>query len=154
MALERVIISPDHLQALVQEAEEAFPRESCGLLFGKKTEASWLLLQLRPMRNISPQPEAGFEFDNREQLSAMREADAAGYEILGHYHSHPNGRRGPSPTDLQLARTRLDNGLWLIVAVAAKKWIDTSAWQLRGEPGEFVRITFFENTVDQKFMEH
>lgn len=148
MALDRVIISSSHLQDLAQEAEAAFPRECCGLLFGKKDEASWRFQQLRPMRNVSLQPERGFEFDVREQLHAMREADAAGYEILGHYHSHPNARRGPSPTDLQLARTRLDNGLWVIVAVAAGQWLDTSVWQLRGAPGEFVRIPFVENSFE------
>ncbi len=92
------------------------------------------------MRNAGAKPELGFEFDAREQLRAYREAETAGLEIVGHYHSHPNARAGPSPTDLQIARERYDRGLWLIIAIAQGKFIDASLWQLRGEPGEFVRV--------------
>jgi proteasome lid subunit RPN8/RPN11 len=142
MKSERALLSAEHLAAIVKEAESAFPAECCGLLLGKRTAQGWNIVQVRALRNASARPEKGFEFDAREQLRAYREADAAGLEILGNYHSHPNARREPSPTDLQLARERMDDGLWLILAVARGKFIAASLWQLQGEPGEFQRIDF------------
>ncbi|MGH7491197.1 MAG: M67 family metallopeptidase [bacterium] len=142
MKTERAILAAEHLAAVAQEAELAFPAECCGLLLGRRTPQGWSLEQSRAMRNASPQPERGFEFDTHEQLRAYREADAAGLEVLGNYHSHPNARRGPSPVDLALARERCDRSLWLILAVANGKFDETSLWQLQGEPGEFERIEY------------
>jgi proteasome lid subunit RPN8/RPN11 len=142
MRPDSAILAAEHLGAIAKEAESAFPAECCGLLLGRCTAQGWNLVQTRAMRNASTRPERGFEFDAREQLRAYREADAAGLEILGNYHSHPNDRRGPSPADLALARERFDRGLWLILAVAKGKFIEASLWQLQGEPGEFQRIEY------------
>ena len=139
---EYTLLQPESLAAIVKAAEGAFPAECCGLLLGKRAPHGWNVLQVRPMRNAGEEPERGFAFEAREQLRAYREADAAGLEVLGNYHSHPNARRGPSPTDLQLARERMDRGLWLILAVAEGAFVDASLWQLRGDPGEFQRIAY------------
>lgn len=140
MNTDGALLSAEHLDAMMQEAQAAFPAECCGLLLGLRGEAGWHIAGARAMRNASANPNQGFEFDPREQLRVYREADNFGWEIVGHYHSHPNGRPGPSPTDLQLARARGDRGLWLILAVSAGKFIDASLWQLRGEPGDFCRL--------------
>ncbi len=137
---EREWIAAAPLAAMAQAAESAFPEECCGMLLGRRTARGWNIVAARAMRNASAKPGLGFEFEAREQLQAYREADAAGLEIFGHYHSHPNDRRGPSPADLQLARERCDRGLWLILAVAHGKLTEASLWQLHGEPGEFQRI--------------
>jgi proteasome lid subunit RPN8/RPN11 len=142
MKAESAIMAAQHLAAIAKEAESAFPAECCGLLLGRRTPQGWNLVRPRAMRNASAQPERGFEFDAREQLRAYREADDAGLEILGNYHSHPNARRGPSPVDLALARERCDSSLWLILAVANGKFDEASLWQLQGDPGEFERIEY------------
>jgi proteasome lid subunit RPN8/RPN11 len=147
MKTERATLSSEQLAVVIREAEAAFPQECCGLLFGRRTEEGWQIAQTYAMRNTSAKPELGFEFEAREQLRAYREAESAGLEIVGHYHSHPNGRAGPSPTDLQIARERYDRGLWLILAVAQGKFIDASLWQLRNEPGEFVRVDLYSLRV-------
>lgn len=144
MKTERALLPAQLLAEMAQAAKAAFPAECCGLLLGGQTPQGWNIARVRPMRNASARPELGFEFEAREQFVAQREADAAGLEVLGNYHSHPNGRRGPSPTDLRLARERFDRGLWLILAVANGELIETSLWRLRGEPGEFQRIDFCE----------
>ncbi len=140
MKTDRATLSSEQLSAVVREAETAFPQECCGLLFGQRTEEGWQIARAYAMCNASAKPELGFEFDAREQLRAYREAEAADWEIVGHYHSHPNARAGPSPTDLQIARERYDRALWLILAIAQGRFIDASLWQLRGEPGEFQRV--------------
>jgi proteasome lid subunit RPN8/RPN11 len=142
MTFEFATLSAAQLATLIKEAETAFPAECCGLLLGKQTQPGWYIERVRVIRNASAKPELGFEFESSEQLRVYREADEAGLEILGNYHSHPNDRRGPSPTDLQLARERSDRSLWLILAVANGKFTEASLWQLQDEPGEFQRINF------------
>ncbi len=142
MRPERAKLKAEHLALFAQEAEAAFPAECCGLLLGERTPQAWNILKVCALHNAGADPERGFAFEAREQLRAQREADAAGLEILGNYHSHPNGRRGPSPTDLQLARERMDRSLWLILTVAGGKFVEASLWQLRGEPGEFQRLDY------------
>lgn len=140
MNTDSALLSAEHLAAMIQEAEAAYPAECCGLLLGLPGETGWHIAAARAMHNVSTNPTKGFEFDPREQLRVYREADNFGEEIVGHYHSHPNARKGPSPTDLNLARDRSDRGLWLILAVSEGKFVDASLWQLRGEPGEFNRV--------------
>lgn len=140
MNTDSALLSAEHLTAVIQEAEAAYPAECCGLLLGMRGEAGWHIATPRALRNASANPNHGFEFDPREQLRVYREADNFGEEIVGHYHSHPNARQGPSPTDLKLARDRGDRGLWLILAVSEGKFVDASLWQLCGEPGEFCRV--------------
>ena len=140
MQTESVTISANDLAALIARAEGAFPNECCGLLLGTKSACVAQIETIRTMRNAAAEPQRGFEFEAREQLQAYREADAAALEVIGHFHSHPNGRRGPSPTDLELARVQMTPDFWLILAVSEGKCVDASLWQLRGEPGEFVRV--------------
>jgi len=140
MPADRATISLRHLRRIVVEAKQAFPTECCGLLLGHMQNQQVHIVRPLAMHNASAEPELGFEFDAREQLLAYRGADAEGLEILGHYHSHPNGRVGPSPTDLELARARLDRGFWLIVAVKAGEFVDASLWRLAGHPGNFEQI--------------
>ncbi|MDZ7269845.1 MAG: M67 family metallopeptidase [candidate division KSB1 bacterium] len=141
MKREKAVIAAEVLAALGQQAEAAFPQECCGLLLGRRTEAGWHIVSAQALRNASRQPEQGFEFDAVEQLRAYRAADAAGWEILGHYHSHPNGRRQPSPTDLRFAVERSDHGLWLILAVGQARFLDASLWRLHQEGAAFQRVT-------------
>ncbi len=140
MKHEKAVIAAEVMAALVKQAEAAFPQECCGLLLGTRTADGWHLARVQALRNASPQPEQGFEFDAVEQLRAYRAAEAAGWEILGHYHSHPNGRRGPSPTDLQLAAERSDRSLWLILAVAQGRFLTASLWQLPEQAAAFRRV--------------
>lgn len=146
MKREIAVIAADTLAALVKQAEAAFPQECCGLLLGTRTAGGWHLARVQAMRNASRTPEQGFEFDAVEQLRAYRTAEAAGWEILGHYHSHPNGRRAPSPTDLRLATERSDRGLWMILAVAHGRFLDASLWQLSGEAAAFQRVVMETKT--------
>ncbi len=140
MKAERAVISPEAFAGLAQQAEAAYPRECCGLLLGKRMATGWRIVRTNPMRNASSKPEQSFEFDPAEQLRAYRAAEAAGWEILGHYHSHPNGRHEPSPTDLQFATERSDRGLWLILAVAHGRFLAASLWQLPSEAAVFQRV--------------
>jgi proteasome lid subunit RPN8/RPN11 len=87
------------------ESRAAYPRECCGLLEGSAKR----ITALHPTRNLASERDR-FEIDPAEQFRLMRE----GRNIVGCYHSHPNGRAEPSRRDAEHASE--PGFLWLICA--------------------------------------
>jgi proteasome lid subunit RPN8/RPN11 len=62
----------------------------------------------------------------------QREARAAGAEILGYYHSHPDHPARPSETDRRIAAEGLSDGVvHVIVAVEGGARTAAAAWVYR-----------------------
>ena len=97
------------------EARAAFPRECCGLIEGRRESDVVFATMLHPTANLSPDAD-GFEIDPAAHLRLMRELRGSGREIVGCYHSHPNGR--PEPSDRDRARYAAEGFVWLIAALA------------------------------------
>ena len=57
------------------------------------------------MRNLADTPDR-FEIDPAEQIKLMRALRGAGREIIGCYHSHPNGSAEPSADRSEKRRRR------------------------------------------------
>ena len=96
--------------AVLAHTRAEHPREACGMLLGVGGAATRSIAAA----NVAVRPEAGFEIDPAALLRVHREARGAGEAVLGHYHSHPNGRAEPSRTDA--ARAVQDGQVWLIAA--------------------------------------
>ena len=109
---------------LVAAAGEAHPREACGLLLGEGEHITAATVAA----NIHPDPVRHFEIDPAALLAAHKAQRAGGPQVLGYWHSHPNGRPAPSDEDRALAAG--DGRLWAIVANGA-----ISVW--RSEPDGF-----------------
>lgn len=73
--------------------------ECCGLLAGR----NGAITQIFPAANAAENPATSYEIAPREIFERMREMRAAGIEMLGIYHSHPNGKNEPSPRDIEQA---------------------------------------------------
>ena len=67
-----------------------------------------------PSANVAADPARFFEIDPAALLAAHRAARSGGPQVIGHYHSHPNGRAEPSPRDA--ADAAPDGSIWLIAA--------------------------------------
>jgi proteasome lid subunit RPN8/RPN11 len=104
------------LATLLEEAARADPREACGLLLGKGARVALA----QPATNVHAQPERHFEIDPAALIAAHRAQRAGGLELLGYYHSHPNGRAEPSASDAAAASG--DGRVWAIVAGGAVTW--------------------------------
>jgi proteasome lid subunit RPN8/RPN11 len=115
------------IATLLEEARLAHPRECCGLLLGKGERVALA----QPAANVHPEPMRHFEIDPKALIAAHRAVRAGGLEVLGYYHSHPNGRAEPSATDRAAASG--DGRAWAIVAAGAVGW-----W--RDQPGGFVAL--------------
>jgi proteasome lid subunit RPN8/RPN11 len=111
-------ISSRVIETLLQEARTALPNECCGLVTGQPGLAEAVV----PAKNVHPRPSTGFEIDPATLLATHRNVRAESRQVIGHYHSHPNGRAEPSPRDAARAN---DNGqIWFVIANDA-----VSAWQ-------------------------
>ena len=113
----RLVLPAELQQSLEDEAQAALPNECCGLLIGSRSENIIRVLDLAPSKNIAANPAQTFEVDMRLRLRLQKELRDTGTSIIGHYHSHPNGRIGLSGTDKDQAWE--DGMVWLIIAVGA-----------------------------------
>ena len=103
-------VASEAIATLVAEAARAAPAECCGLLLGRGGRVD----QVRPAANVAADPLRRFEIDPAALLAAHREARAGGVELLGYYHSHPEGHPAPSATDCEHASG--DRRAWAIIA--------------------------------------
>jgi desampylase len=95
---------------LLAVAEKAPDEEICGLLFGSEG----LIEAFQKMRNFSNSLSDQFEIDPAQLIAAHRAARSGGPQLVGHFHSHPNGVCRPSSCDAD--RAAADGMLWLIIA--------------------------------------
>ena len=107
MAIE---VASRFIAALKQEAARAGNRECCGLLLGRCERIE----QVQPAENVADDPARRFEIDPVALLAAHKAARQGGPELIGYYHSHPDGHPLPSATDCEHASG--DGRLWAIIA--------------------------------------
>jgi len=96
--------------AIVSHAAENSEIEVCGLLFGSAGNIS----DVMAAPNVSDTPETRFEIDPKALFSVLRSQRAGGPQLIGYYHSHPDGSVQPSPLDEKQA---FETGrYWLIIS--------------------------------------
>ena len=95
---------------MLQEANRAHPNECCGILVGEPDRITGAI----PAANVHPSPETQFEIDPQALIDAHRVARGGGPQVVGYYHSHPNGLARPSATDAKRAAD--DGAVWAIIA--------------------------------------
>lgn len=73
--------------------------ECCGMLAGRDAAITCAF----PASNAASNPPTEYEIAPKELFQLTREIRAAGLQLLGIYHSHPNGKNEPSPRDIEQA---------------------------------------------------
>ncbi len=86
-------------EAILAHAEFCAPMECCGLLAGPSPA---VVSFVYPLTNADLSPVA-YTIEPYEHYRAWKHAEANGWNLIGAFHSHPNGPPVPSPTDLRLA---------------------------------------------------
>jgi proteasome lid subunit RPN8/RPN11 len=105
---------PGHLrEQLIAAARAAYPRECCGLIEGVRRGATIEALILHPTRNLACEADR-FEIDPAEQFRLLKRLRGTDREVVGCYHSHPNGE--PVPSQRDLAGAGEEGFVWLIAA--------------------------------------
>ena len=114
--------------SLIAFAQRGYPEESCGLLLGTQNGAERVVVSVRQARNLNVERAIDrYELDPEDFLAADREARAAGLDIVGVWHSHPDHPAEPSLTDLA--------GAWpgwsyVIIAVGTEGVSEIRCWEL------------------------
>ncbi len=117
-------IRQDVLDRIVAHAVEDLPNECCGLLIGTPDTVE----DAARARNTK-RSRTRFQVEPADHFAAIRRARAAGFEVIGAYHSHPNGPSGPSETD----RARLtDPAMFHIIVSLAHGTRTVRAFRLTG----------------------
>lgn len=120
-------LSSQQQQQLLDWAEAAGDYECCGLLLGENS----VVERVELATNVADDPKSHFEIDPSALILAEKFARLGGPQILGYFHSHPNGSAQPSVTDAQMAAA--DGRRWLIVAGGK-----ITSWLPVGQPVTFV----------------
>ena len=94
---------------IVAHALEERPNECCGLLIGT-SEVVEDAVRARNVRRSATR----FQVEPADHFAAIRKARSTGFEVIGAYHSHPNGPSCPSETD----RSRLTDPTMFHVIVS------------------------------------
>lgn len=98
-----LLIGKRVLTELIADCLDGYPLEACGLLGGMVDRSGTATVKdLYRSDNVSASARV-YEVDPKTLLRADRQAEAAGGQLLGVYHSHTHTDAQPSPTDLSQA---------------------------------------------------
>lgn len=117
------------IDVMLEAAAAQAPHEACGLLLGHGLRIDAAM----PCANVAADPARHFEIDPVALIAAHRAARAGGPQVIGYFHSHPNGLAGPSSTDRASAAG--DGRVWAICAAGAVSW-----WQ--DDPAGFEPLSY------------
>ena len=98
----QIKLAQSDFDTMVDWAKEHLPEESCGLLGGTKDGDVRTVKKVYYLTNIDHTNEH-FSMDPKEQLAAVKDMRANGYQLLGNFHSHPESPSRPSEEDKRLA---------------------------------------------------
>jgi len=123
------------LSDLLHLCEMAYPLEACGALLGKGDgEASpWQVTRVISTPNQSgDDPRRSYLIAPEHQLAVERDAEQAGEQVLGYFHSHPDDSASPSDADRAQA---WPGYLYVICSVVKARARDIAAFTLLNQAG-------------------
>jgi proteasome lid subunit RPN8/RPN11 len=120
-------------EAMVAHARRDAPRECCGLLIGRGRRVDLAM----PLANVARRPRTRFQVDPGEHIAVRRVLRhvAPALEIVGLYHSHPDGPAVPSARDV--AEAHYPDWLFVIVGRGGRS---VRAYQIRKESAVNVAV--------------
>ncbi len=134
-------IPADVMRQIEQHGETAYPEEGAGFLFGsdgatRKVESIYRLENAREedaRRNR-------YLITADDMLAAEREAERAGQDVIGVFHSHPDHPNQPSSFDQEWALPWFS---YLITSVENGSAGESKCWRLKDD-----RSAFVEESID------
>ncbi len=118
-------------EAIQAHGSEGYPDEICGLMLGN----DHVVTDVRRARNlIVERSRDRYEIDPLDQIRIQREADAAGLDVIGYYHSHPDHPAQASRFDTERAWAGY---VYVIVSIEKGKPVDANAFVADADGGPF-----------------
>jgi proteasome lid subunit RPN8/RPN11 len=117
--------------AIRAHGAETYPNECCGALIGR----NGVVTEVYALPNTTDEgPRRRFLVRPQDYREAEKRASAAGGDLLGFYHSHPDHPARPSQYDLDHAWPFFS---YIIVAVRSGQADDMTSWRLREDRSTF-----------------
>jgi proteasome lid subunit RPN8/RPN11 len=129
-----VVLARAIVDAMIRHARAELPRECCGLLVAE----SGRVVEAVPARNVDESP-TRYRVDPRDHFALIRRLRGTGRDILGAYHSHPNGPARPSASDVAEAFDAAF--VYVIVSLAEPERPVLGAYLFRDERAEALRLS-------------
>lgn len=126
--MRELILPRTAWQAMHRHVRRRAPLEACGLLAGRDGRVEVVI----GVRNAARSP-VRYLMEPRAQWSAFNKIEQLGLELLGIYHSHPNGPQRPSPTDIQESHYAVVQIIWF---TQAGNWQADGFWIEAGQVNE------------------
>jgi proteasome lid subunit RPN8/RPN11 len=120
-------------EGIQEHGAEGYPDEICGIMLGPPGEHT--VNQVKRARNIIVERSRDrYEIDPLDHIRIQREADVAGLDIIGYYHSHPDHPARASVFDTERAWAGY---VYVIVSIENGKPVDANAFVAEQDGGPF-----------------
>jgi len=118
--MNSLTLTDEQLQKMTAHVQSRAPLEACGLLAGRDSKVESVL----EVTNQA-QSEVRYMMDPIEQLHAFEWIESNGQELIGIFHSHPNGPETVSPSDIAQAAYAV---VYIILAPVNGSWRARGFW--------------------------
>jgi proteasome lid subunit RPN8/RPN11 len=126
--MPQLLIAPKDMETVERRALAAFPAECCGLLLGRQEDSESVRVGwVEPCVNQAPDQRRHFTIAPESLLAAYRWARDRGEQVVGTYHSHPEGAAVPSAADGESA---WPGASYLIVGLNDEGVRERRSWRL------------------------
>lgn len=113
---------------IIQHAEQTYPEECCGFIFGLEQSGERSASEVMPGENRQTENrERRFMIAPREYLKAERYGEENDLQLIGIYHSHPDHPAQPSQHDQQQAMPWFS---YVIVSIEDGSYKEMTSWWL------------------------
>jgi proteasome lid subunit RPN8/RPN11 len=136
-------LTGEHLAAIRRHGEATYPHECCGFLVGRADDRGRTALRLFAADNERTDSARNrYLISPESYLKAELSAEAAGLEVIGFYHSHPDAPAAPSEFDREHA---LPGCSYVIVSVREGKARELTSWVLAEDRSRFISEPLVES---------
>jgi proteasome lid subunit RPN8/RPN11 len=102
------------LNYLKKHTESCLPEEACALLVGRRlNKQNWRVTGIEITENVADDKVRNFEIDPQKIINLEMKYLRQDKEIVGIFHSHPEGSATPSATD---KKSMIDNDVFWLIA--------------------------------------
>ena len=122
---------------MVAHAREGAPEEVVGVLAGDRGADRSVVVRTLGADNAADTPGTRYEIAPVEELELLERVEDAGKDVVGFYHSHPDGPLAPSAVDARRAAWR--GYSYLIVSLADDE-PEVGSWRWTGEAFRAERV--------------
>ena len=137
--MKKLCLSTDLQTQIRRHCAECYPLEACGLLIGWGDDT---VTNIVHSPNVAEHPAKNFEIDPALIIQHQKESRLGHDQILGHYHSHPDGQAQPSVHDQ--AKNHDTDLMWVIVQVTGGVALSMNAFATDDTTGQLASIPLQE----------